>query len=122
MDTYQTLLSDLRSPTRALRRAIPETWSGFTALHDAAVAEGEVPAALKEAIALALSVVQHCEGCIAYHARAAAMAGATPAQVAEVLGVALLMGGGPASTYAPMAWDAFLEFLPSSDGLSADGG
>jgi AhpD family alkylhydroperoxidase len=74
------------------------------------MSDGAVPAAIKEAVALALSVAKHCDGCIAYHAKAAARAGATPEQVAEILGVALLMDGGTASVYAPRAWDAFHEF------------
>ena len=40
----------------------------------------------------------------------AAKAGATPGEVAELLGVALLMDGGTASVYAPRAWEAFMEF------------
>ena len=31
-------------------------------------------------------------------------------EVAELLGVALLMDGGTASVYAPRAWEAFQEF------------
>ena len=108
------VLDDLKQPTKALRHAIPETWAGFLALHGAAVAEGEVPTRIKEAVALTLSVVKRCDGCIAYHAKAAARAGATPAEVAELLGVALLMDGGTASVYAPRAFDAFLEFQAES--------
>ena len=107
---HHDVLSDLREPTKSLRRVIPETWAGFLALHDAAMAEGEVPARLKEAAALAIAVVKRCDGCIAYHAKAAARAGATPEEVAELLGVALLMDGGTASVYAPRAWEAFQEF------------
>ena len=105
MEHNHEVLDDLREPTRSLRHAIPETWAGFQSLHGAAMADGEMPAALKEAVALAISVVKRCDGCIAYHARAAARAGATPAQVAELLGVALLMDGGTACVYAPRAWD-----------------
>jgi len=115
---HHQVLSDLREPTRSLRHAIPEAWSGFLSLHDRAMADGEVPARLKEATALAMSVVERCDGCIAHHARAAARAGATPGEVAELLGVALLMGGGTASVYAPRAWAAFEEFraeLPPPD-------
>ena len=107
---HHDVLSDLREPTKSLRRAIPATWAGFVALHDAAMAEGEVPARLKEAAALAMAVVKQCDGCIAYHARAAVRAGATPEEVSELLGVALLMDGGTASVYAPRAWEAFQEF------------
>jgi AhpD family alkylhydroperoxidase len=110
MDHNHEVLTELREPTRSLRHAIPETWTGFQALHAAAMAEGELPTRLKEAVALAISVVKRCDGCIAYHAKAAARAGATRGEIAEVLGVALLMDGGTASVYAPRAWAAFLEF------------
>lgn len=110
MDHHHEVLQELREPTKSLRRAIPETWAGFVALHEAAMADGEVPARLKEAAALAISVVKRCDGCIAYHAKAAAKAGATPGEVAELLGVALLMDGGTASVYGPRAWDAYSEF------------
>jgi AhpD family alkylhydroperoxidase len=110
MGHHHDVLQDLREPTRSLRKAIPDAWSGFVALHAGAMAEGEVPTRIKEATALAVSVVKRCDGCIATHARAAARAGATPGEVAELLGVALLMDGGTASVYAPRAWEAFGEF------------
>jgi AhpD family alkylhydroperoxidase len=110
MARHLDVLQELREPTRVLRHAIPETWAGFTGLHDAAMADGEVPTRLKEAAALAISAVKRCDGCIAYHAKAAARAGARPGEVAEMLGVALLMDGGTASVYAPRAWDAYNEF------------
>jgi AhpD family alkylhydroperoxidase len=113
MVSHGETLQELRQPTRSLRHSIPDTWAGFVALHDAAVADGEVSRRLKEAAALAMSVVKHCDGCIAYHAKAAARAGATPGEVAELLGVALLMDGGTASVYAPRAWEAFGEFRAS---------
>ena len=110
MEHHHEVLGELRDPTKSLRRAIPDTWGGFVALHESAMAEGAVPARLKEAVALAISVAKRCDGCIAYHAKAAAKAGATPEEVAELLGVALLMDGGTASVYAPRAWEAFEEF------------
>lgn len=118
MGSHREVIQDLRAPTRSLRHAIPDTWSGFVAMHSAAMEPGEVSTALKESIALAISVVKRCDGCIAFHARAAARAGATREQVAEVLGVTLLMDGGTASVYAPRAWEAFLEM---SEGDGAPG-
>jgi AhpD family alkylhydroperoxidase len=114
MARHGEMLRELREPTKDLRHAISDTWAGFVRLHDAAMAEGAVPARLKEAMSLAISVVKRCDGCIAYHAKAAARAGATPAEVAELLGVALLMDGGTASVYAPRAWEAFGEFSRST--------
>lgn len=110
MEHNHVVLSELREPTRFLRQAIPEVWAGFATLHEAAMADGEVPARLKEATALAIAAVKGCDGCIAYHAKAAARAGATRAEVAELLGVALLMDGGTASVHAPRAFAAFQEF------------
>jgi AhpD family alkylhydroperoxidase len=120
MESCQQVLTELRQPTSSLRHAIPTAWAGFIALHDGAMAEGEVPTRIKEAVALAISVVKRCDGCIAYHAKAAARAGATPAEVGEILAVALLMDGGTASVYAPRAWEAFAEFTPPG-GLTASG-
>jgi len=110
MGQYRDVAAGLRVPTRSLRAASPDVWSGFEALHAAAVAEGALPAKVKELMALAIAVVKQCDGCIAYHAKAAAARGATAPEVADALGVALLMDGGTASVYGPRAWAAFHEF------------
>lgn len=110
MDEYRVVIDELKEPTRELRRAIPEVWAGFGRLHQAAVDDGALPARIKELMALAIAVVKQCDGCIAYHARGAALQGAAPDEVAETLGVALLMDGGTASVYGPRAWKAYQEF------------
>jgi AhpD family alkylhydroperoxidase len=104
------VISELAEPTASLRDAIPDTWAAFAQLHRESVADGALPAKVKELMALVVAVVKRCDGCIAYHAKAAARRGATPEEVAEALGVALLMDGGTASVYAPRAWDAYREF------------
>ena len=109
------LVQSLRQPTRDLRDAIPDTWAGFGQMHQHAVADGALPARMKELIALAIAVDEGCEGCIAYHAAGAARRGASEAEVVEALGVALLMRGGPASVHAPLALQTFREFAAPSD-------
>lgn len=109
------VIEELRSPTRSLRHASPDVWAGFGQLHQAAVADGVLPARIKELMALVVAVVKQCDGCIAYHAKAAALRGATREEVAEALGVALLMDGGTASVYGPRAWAAFEEFPPAAE-------
>jgi AhpD family alkylhydroperoxidase len=104
------VFDELRPLTRELRGAIPDIYAGFQGLHKAAMAPGALDVKTKELIALALAVSQHCDGCIASHARGAAKAGATKEEVAEALGVTFLMNGGPATVYAPRAYAAFLEF------------
>ena len=110
MSEYREVIAELVEPTRELRRAIPDVWAGFSALHQAAMAEGVLTARVKELMALAIAVVKECDGCVAYHAKAAARHGATADEVAEALGVALLMDGGTASVNGPRAWQAFAEF------------
>lgn len=116
MSDYREVIDALAGPTRELRAAAPDAWAGFGALHKAAVAEGVLPARVKELMALTIAVVKQCDGCIAYHAKAAARRGATPEEVAEALSVALLMDGGTASVYGPRAWKAYEEFaVPAAD-------
>jgi AhpD family alkylhydroperoxidase len=107
---YQEVLTDLASPVADLRRAIPEVWSAYATMHRAALAEGELPAKYKELIALAISIVKRCDGCIASHARGAARRGATAQEVAEMIGLAVLLDGGPATVYGPRAWQAYQQF------------
>jgi AhpD family alkylhydroperoxidase len=101
---------ELAAISRDLRAMIPETYAGFGALHAAAMGEGALPTKTKELIALAIAVVEQCDGCIASHSRGAAKAGATKEEVAEAIGVTFLMAGGPATVYGPRAYSAFCEF------------
>lgn len=111
MGHWHDVRDDLRAPARDLRDQIPEVYRGFAELSSASMKDGVISVALKEVIALVLGVAQQCDGCIAAHARAAAKRGASPQQVAEALGIAIMMGGGPATVYAPRAWEAYKEFL-----------
>lgn len=110
MTDHRATIAGLAQPTRELRGAIPEVWAGFTELHRRALADGALSARTKELMALAIAVVKQCDGCIAYHAKAAARLGASDEAVAEALGVALLMDGGTATVYGPRAWEAFRQF------------
>ena len=102
---------EVRALTRDLRKAIPEVYRSYAGLHGAALASGALDARTKELIALAIGVTRECDGCIAAHARGAARQGATADEVAEAIGVAILMNGGPATVYGPRAFAAFREFV-----------
>ena len=106
----KAVLDELRPLHRDLRHAIPDVYKGFAEFHHAAFAAGELDVTTKELIALAIGVIQRCDGCIASHAEGAARAGATRQQAAEAIGVAMLMNGGPATIYGPRAYAAFCEF------------
>ncbi len=110
------VLTDLRAPTRELRRRIPDVYDGFSALHRAALAPGALDTKTKELMALAISVSTQCDGCIASHARGAHRAGASAEEVAEAIGVSLMMSGGPATVYGPRAQAAYLAFAEAAEG------
>jgi len=101
---------ELRVPSRELRHAIPQVYAGYRELHDSALGAGVLDVKTKELIALAIAVSKECDGCIAAHAHAAVLHGATPAEAAEAIGVTFLMNGGPATVYGARAFAAFQEF------------
>ncbi|GAA4381808.1 carboxymuconolactone decarboxylase family protein [Nocardioides caricicola] len=109
-DHGQEVLRELTPLHRNLRHAIPEVYQGFSALSQAAFADGALDRRTKELIALAIGVVEGCDGCIASHGQAAARAGATRQEAAESIGVTFLMHGGPATIHGARAYDAFCEF------------
>ena len=111
METAHEMLAEVAKEGRKLREAIPDVYAAYGALHKAAVGEdGALSAKVKELIALAIGVTKQCDGCIASHARGAARQGATAEEVAEVLGVAILMNGGPGTVWGARANAAFEEF------------
>ena len=104
------ILDELRQPVRELRERIPAVFEGYGAPSAAVFTDGALDAKTKELIALAIAVAKQCDGCIASHARGVARRGATAEEVAEALGVAVLMNGGPGTVHAPRAFEAFQEF------------
>ena len=108
--------AELHAGYRALRSAIPEQMKGFGGLHRAAMTDGALSTAEKELIALAIGIAQHCEDCIVLHTHDALDAGASVEQVRETIGVAIMMGGGPASTYAIRANEALEQFEAARSG------
>jgi AhpD family alkylhydroperoxidase len=72
MTGFRDVIGELATPTRELRSAAAPAWEGFDALHRATVADGRLPAKMKELMARAIAVVKQCDGCIAFPAKAAA--------------------------------------------------
>jgi AhpD family alkylhydroperoxidase len=114
MATAHETLHEVTAAGRKLRDAIPEVYSGYATLSTAAMADGHLPAKVKELIALAIAATRECDGCVAAHARGAASRGATAPEVAEALGVAIMMNGGPGTVWGPRAYAAFQEYAAES--------
>ena len=89
---------------------LPGPMSAFGQLYEAVVTEEALSTRVKELIAVGIAIAARCDGCIAYHVHGALTAGATRQEVLEVVGVAVLMGGGPAVMYGARVLEAVDQF------------
>jgi AhpD family alkylhydroperoxidase len=110
MSTYKELLSPISATLGTFRKEIPDTMAAFAAMGKAATQDGALDKKTKELIALALAVGGRCDPCIGYHAQAVVKAGASRAEVEEMLAMCVYMGGGPSLMYAAKCLQAFEEF------------
>lgn len=101
----------IRTNCRTLAAAQPDVMKAFGELHKAGVATRALDNKTKELIALAISVVMRCDDCITHHIHDALEAGATREEMADALGTAILMGGGPSMLYAAHAMEALDQHL-----------
>lgn len=108
---YKSIIGDISAYSKELHKLIPDTMAGFSGMARAATSPGVLDEKTKEMVALALGVAAHCDGCLGYHTKALARLGATREEVAEVLGMAIYMGGGPSLMYAADAMRAFDQFM-----------
>lgn len=113
IEDWNALIGAMNGGVADLRKAAPEAMAGFSALAKTACASGALDRKTKELIALAIGVATRCQPCIAYHAQGAASAGATRAEIAETLGMAVYMGAGPSAMYAAEALEAFDQLAGS---------
>jgi AhpD family alkylhydroperoxidase len=109
MPGVSDISEELRTNTLELGRAIPDTMRAYQSLMKSASAPGELSSKVKELMALAIGIAMRCEGCVVYHVENAAKHAATRAEIAETVGVAIEMGGGPAMVYGSKALAIFAE-------------
>lgn len=108
---YSKNYNDLTKLMSELETQIPETMKGFNTLHKASIAEGALTTKTKELIALGIAITVRCDGCIAFHVNDALKSGASSEEIMETIGVAVLMGGGPAVVYGCEAMEALNQFI-----------
>jgi AhpD family alkylhydroperoxidase len=116
MEKMDEIREELRQPSKDLHGLIPDVMKGYATLSSAAMAEGELPVAVKELIALTIAVTRECDGCMVAHARGCVRAGATRQQVAEAMGVAIALNGGPGTVWGARALHVFDEALADRKG------
>jgi AhpD family alkylhydroperoxidase len=84
----------------------PDTVGGYKLASGAGSKTGRLDEKTRQLISIAVAVTTRCDGCIAFHSKAAVDAGATQEEVAEALGVAVAMNAGAALVYSARAIDA----------------
>ena len=114
MKDYPQITRDISVKIRDLRRDIPDTMQGFSALAAGATKPGVLDRKTKELIALAIGVAVRCDGCIGFHSEALVKLGTSRLEVEEALGMAIYMGGRPSLMYAADALEAFEQFSRSA--------
>lgn len=87
---------------QSMKAASPEIGRAFGPFFQTLMKDGALSSKHKELIALGIGVAVRCEPCIDAHVDKALKAGATAEEIMEAAGVAVMMGGGPAYTYAPL--------------------
>ncbi len=108
--SFKQITQDINQALGTFHKGAASTMAGFGAMANAALAPGVLSELDKELIALAISVVSRCDGCIGFHAKSLVRLGVTREQLNETLAVAVYMGGGPALMYAAEALRAYEEF------------
>ena len=114
MQNFPEVAAQYHAGYAVLAEAIPASTSSFGRLVMDTTADGDLSAKTKELIAFAIAISVRCDGCLAHHAQAVQKAGATRQEVAEMIGVAILMGGGPSSVYGAQALRAYDEFVKAA--------
>lgn len=84
----------------------PDSMESFQNLMGAVEKEKVLSAKTKELMAIAISITQQCEWCVAFHVNNALEEGATEEEIMEAAWVAVLMGGGPALMHAGLVLEA----------------
>jgi AhpD family alkylhydroperoxidase len=115
MESARDTAKSLTKPAARLRKNIPGVYDAYGAMSETALADGALSAKVKELVALAIAATRECDGCISSHARGAARQGATEAEVAEAMGVVIMMNGGPGTVWGPRALAAYREFAAPED-------
>lgn len=104
LETVQRAMEDFGT-------TLPTVADGFHALHVGAMTDGAIPVKHKELQALAIGITKQCMNCIGFHVQASIDAGANRDEIAETVGVAILMGGGPSYMYGIKALEAYDELM-----------
>ncbi len=106
MMDWNAYRQQLKSTIGQLAHLSPDTLRGYQALSGAGQKTNRLDAKTRELTSVAVAVTLRCDGCIAVHTDLAAKQGASREEIAEALGVAIMVNAGAALVYSARALDA----------------
>ncbi len=110
MSKFKDLTQFVSNNLKDLREGNPDLMKGFSTLSQAASKAGALDEKTKELLALAIAIAVRCDDCIGFHVKACIRLGMNKQELEELIGVAVMMGGGPSLMYGSHAIAAFKEF------------
>lgn len=113
---WPAMAANLIPAIRELHKGAPGVMKAFREMGAAAHEGGALDAKTKELLAVAISVAVRCDPCVTYHVEGARKHGATRAEIAETLGLAVYMGAGPSAMYAAQALEAYDQYADQAAG------
>ncbi len=108
---WPEMAAKLTPAVKELHKTAPDVMKAFRDMSAAASTDGVLNAKTKELLAVAISVAVRCDPCITYHVEGARKHGASRAEIAETIGLAIYMGAGPSVMYAAQALEAFDQYV-----------
>lgn len=108
--SYPEITKDILKYIKEIKAHVPDVMQESFNLSQAAFKDGAIDRKTKEMLAMAIAVSTRCDGCIGFHAESLVKLGTTRQELAEILGVAVYMGGGPSLMTAADAIKAFEQF------------
>lgn len=106
---YNNLMKEIADQVGTLRKDLPDTMAGFSAMSAGADKAGALDSKTKEFVALGIAIGLRCEPCIAFHTRSLIKHGCTREEFEEALGTCIYMGGGPSLMYAAKAMECWSQ-------------
>src|SRR5437867_11902603 len=100
---------DAKKQFRRMRELAPEAYRAFLEFVGKAFADGALPLKTKQLIALGIAHITQCPWCIDVHAPRARQAGASDAEIGEVIFVSMAMAAGAAWSHPVLTLQCLYE-------------
>ena len=94
---------------KRMRELVPEAYRSFLEFDQKAFKDGAIPTNYKELMALGIAQITQCPWCIDAHTKKSAKAGASDAEIAETIFVAMAMAAGAAWSHGGLALQCLQE-------------